>query len=169
MMGHVISMGMVKMSHMSVCRWVAKLKAAYELLKDVGRPATVTNNNSVIKIHQILRKRRKIYREAIGSDMTNFSLARVHGILKKNIKLIKINARWISHLKKRESVLKRQTYYIKKKQLYTKYPRPAPRIFDHFTGDWTFVYYFEPKSKGSSKILASEYEKCLSIAKRLQP
>ena len=60
-----------QMSHRSVCRWVAKSKTGYEHLKDAarqGRPATVTTNNNIVKIHQISQKRRKIYYEAIGSD-----------------------------------------------------------------------------------------------------
>lgn len=45
------------MSQRSVYRWVAKFKTGYEHLKDAtrqGRPATVTTNNSIVKIHHIL-------------------------------------------------------------------------------------------------------------------
>ena len=58
-----------------------------------GRPATTTTKGNIEKIRNIPKTDvRQLAR------MTNLSLARVHGILKKHLNVRKINARWIPHL-----------------------------------------------------------------------
>ena len=65
--------------------------------------------------------------------MTNLSLAGVHAILKKHLKVRKITARWIPHLLKDEQ----------KKTRVTMYPKYSKKAFDNIvTGDDTWVYFF---------------------------
>lgn len=66
-----------RMSHRSVCRWVSKFITGYEHFKDAARqvgPATVTTNNYIVKIQQILQKDAK-YTVSQLAQMTNLSLA----------------------------------------------------------------------------------------------
>ena len=67
--------------------------------------------------------------------MTNFSLARVHGILKKQLKVRKINARWIPYLLTDEQKKTRVTSAKTLLKMYQKYSKNA---FDKIvTGDET--------------------------------
>ena len=88
------------MSHRTVCRWVAKFSAGQQQLKDTarpGRPTTAMTKGNIEKIRNILKTdTRFTIRQLV--QMTNMLLARVHGILKKHLKVRKINARWIPHL-----------------------------------------------------------------------
>ena len=88
------------MSHRTVCRWVAKFSAWRQQLKDAacpGRPATTTAKGSIEKIQNILKTNARFTRRQLAR-MTNLLLARVHAILKKHLKVRKINARWTPHL-----------------------------------------------------------------------
>lgn len=84
------------MFHRSVCGWVAKFKPGFEHLKYVARqvgPAAVTTNNYIVKIQQILQIDASYTAKQLAW-MTNLSLGRVYGILKKK----KINGWWIPQL-----------------------------------------------------------------------
>ena len=70
--------------------------------------------------------------------MTNLLLARVHAILKKHLKVRKMNVCWIPHLltdKQKKCV----TMAKKLVKMYLKYSKKA---FDNIvTGDETWVFY----------------------------
>ena len=88
------------MSHRSVCRWVAKLKAGKQVLKDAarsGRPPTTTTKSKTKNTTDLLNQDTR-YTVRDLPLLANVSLARVHGILRKHLKLRKINVRWIPHL-----------------------------------------------------------------------
>ena len=77
------------MSHKSVSRWVAKLKASKQDLKDAacsGRPPTTTTKSNIKKTTDLLHQdARYIVWDLAG--LANFLLGRVHGILRKHLKL----------------------------------------------------------------------------------
>ena len=84
-----------QLSHRTVCRWVAKSSAGKQQLIDdacPGRPATTTTNGNIEKIQNILKTDARFTVRQLAR-MTNLSLARVHAILKKHLKVRKINAR----------------------------------------------------------------------------
>ena len=82
--------------------------------------------------------------------MTNLSLATVHGILKKHLKVRKVNARWIPHLLTDEQ---KKTRVTMAKKLHKMYPKYSIKAFGNIvTGDETWVYYFEPKRKVANRI-----------------
>ena len=88
------------MSHRTVCRWVARFSAGQQQMKDAarpGHPAITTTNGNIEKIRNILKTDAQFTVRQLAR-MTNLSLARVHAILKKHLKVRKINARWIPHL-----------------------------------------------------------------------
>ena len=86
--------------------------------------------------------------------MKNLSLARVHSILKKHLKVRKTNARWIPHLLTDEQ--KKTPRVTMAKKLLKMYPKYSKKVFDNIvTGDETWVYYFEPKRKFANRIWAT--------------
>ena len=93
--------------------------------------------------------------------MTNLSLARVHGIFKKHLKVRKINARWIPHLLTDEQKKTRLTM--------AKNFSKCTKAFDNIvTGDEAWVYDFEPKRKVANRIWATKNARRPSIAKRIR-
>ena len=88
-----------QMSHRIVCRWVAKFSAGQQQLNDAdrpGRPATTTTKGNIEKNRNILKTDTPFTVSQLAR-MTNLSLARDHAILKKHLKVRKINARWIPY------------------------------------------------------------------------
>ena len=78
-------------SHRSVCRWVAKVKAGQQDLKDAAsscRPPTTTTKGIIKKITDLLNQDAR-YTVRNLARLANFSVSRVHGILRKHLKLEK--------------------------------------------------------------------------------
>ena len=76
-----------QMSHRSVCRWVPKFKADQHNLKDVARsvrPPTTATKSYIKKITDSLNKDAR-YTLRDLARFANFSLAQVHGILRKHL------------------------------------------------------------------------------------
>ena len=97
--------------------------------------------------------------------MTDLSLARVHAILKKHLKVRKINARWIPHLLSDEQ---KKTRVTMAKNFSKCTQNIRKKAFDNkVTGDETWVYNFEPKRKVASQIWATKKARCPGIAKRI--
>ena len=132
-------------------------------LKDAarpGRPALTTTKGNIEKIQNILKTDARFTVRQLAR-MTNLSLARVHAILKKHLKVRKINARWIPHLLTDEQKKMRVTMA---KKTFSKCSKKA---FDNIvTGDVTWVYYFEPKRKVANRIWATKKARP-SIAKKI--
>ena len=77
-----------------------KFSAGQQQLKDPARPdrpATTTTKGNIEKIQNILKTDARFTVRQLAR-MTNLSLARVHAILKKHLKVRKINAGWIPYL-----------------------------------------------------------------------
>ena len=88
------------MSHKSVCWYVATFKAGQQNLTDAahsGRRPTTTTRFNIKKITDLLNTDAR-YIVGDRARMANFSSARVHGILRKHLKVRNINARRIPHL-----------------------------------------------------------------------
>ena len=84
------------MSRRLFCKWVAKFKAGQQDLKDAprsGRPPVTTPKSKIKKLTYLLNQDAP-YTVRDLARLANFSLVRVHGILRKHLKLTKINARF---------------------------------------------------------------------------
>ena len=80
-----------QISHRSVCKWEAKLKAGQQDLKNAalsGLPPTTTSKSNIKKITDLPNQDAQLSIMDIA-ELANFSLARVHGILRKHLKLRK--------------------------------------------------------------------------------
>ena len=85
-------------SHRTVCRWVAKLSAGQQQLKDVarpGRPATTTIKCNIEKIRNILKTDARFTVRQLAR-MTKLSLARLRAILKKHLKVRKMDTPFVN-------------------------------------------------------------------------
>jgi len=160
--------GQGQMSYMTICRWVARFKSGHQQLKDAahtGRPATTTTKHNIERIRQILEKDAR-YTVRQLARMTSWPLAHVHCILKNDLQVRKINARWIPHLlndDQKRSRVERAKYLLK------KYPKCNKKTFDNLvTGDETWVYFFETKRKCSNQFWATKNARRSSIAKRIR-
>ena len=72
-------------------------------------------------------------------------LAAVHFILKKILKVKKINARWLPHLL---TNVQKCTWVQMAKQQLNRYPKYLTKVFDSLiTGDKTWFHFNEPKRK----------------------
>lgn len=91
------------------------------------------------------------------------SLATVHFILKKHLKVRKISARWVPHLLTDEQKRKQVQVSRKLLQMFPKYDKK--QFANVVTGDETWVQYFEPVRNVSNKIWATKHSKCPIIAK----
>ena len=83
--------------------------------------------------------------------MANFSLAKVLGILRKYLRLRKMNARWIPHLLIDEQ---KRCCVLDAKNLLGMFPKYSKKSINNLVaGDGIWVYYYEPKGKCCNRVL----------------
>lgn len=157
-----------QMSRSTVFRWVAKFKSGEQQLEDAarsGRPKTSVTKKNIGKIRNLINTDAR-YTVRQLARLTSLSLAIVHEILKKHLKVRKINARWIPHLLTDAQKNRRVEMAKKLLKIYPKYSKKA--FTNVVTGDETWVHYYEPKRKVSNRIWATKNTRRPSIAKRLR-
>ena len=152
-------------SYDTVRRWKKKFEFGVESIKNApksGRPKSASRKEIVSKIKEIIEGDARFTVRDIARKV-GISLLTVHLILKKNLKVRKISARWV-HLLTDEQ--KRQRVKVAKKllQMLPKYDKK--QFANVVTGDETWVHYFEPVRKVSNKIGATKHSKRPIIAKR---
>ena len=153
-------------SYDTVRRWKKKFESGVESIKNApksGRPKSASRKEIVSKIKEIIEGDARFTVCDIARKI-GISLSTVHLILKKHLKVRKISARWVPHLLTDEQ--KRQRVKVAKKllQMFPKYDKK--QFANVFTGDETWVHYFEPVRKVSNKIWATKHSKRPIIAKR---
>ena len=153
-------------SYDPVRRWKKKFESGVESIKNApksGRPKSASRKEIVSKIKEILEGDARFTVRDIARK-EGISLSTVHLILRKHLKVRKISARWVPHLLTDEQ--KRQRVKVAKKllQMFPKYDKK--QFANVFTGDETWVHYFEPVRKVSNKIWATKHSKRPIIAKR---
>ena len=95
---------------------------------------------------------------------TGISVGAAHTILRHDLKMRRISARWIPHLITKEQKLAPVRIA---KQLLKQFPKYNNRSFANtITGDETWVHFYEPKRKKQNKIWATKVGKKPCIAKR---
>ena len=153
-------------SYDTVRRWKKKFESGVESIRNApksGRPKSASRKEIVSKIKEIIEGDARFTVRDIARKV-GISLSTVHLILKKHLKVRKISARWVPHLLTDEQ--KRQRVKVAKKllQMFRKYDKK--RFANVLTGDETWVHYFEPVRKVSTKIWATKHSKRPIIAKR---
>ena len=140
------------LSYPAVRRWAQRFKAGWESVEDdprSGAPVTAatTDNKSAIKKlidldpHVTIKELANTLKIAMGT---------VDGILKSQLNLSKVCARWVPH--SLTAAQKVQRVKCCKKLLNMCAGRDHRRLFEIITGDETWVRYDTPLSKESNKV-----------------
>ncbi|XP_061178417.1 histone-lysine N-methyltransferase SETMAR-like [Saccostrea echinata] len=98
------------------------------------------------------------------ADLTNINSSAVFRILKENLKLRKVCARWVPHLLSEEQ---KRIRVEMASQLLTIYEDcDQRRINEIVTGDETWIYFFEPETKLNNNVWIGENDTRPQIARR---
>ena len=156
-------MGTTNFLFSSVKPWCKKCKSGVDSVEDASharRPKTATSQKIVDKVTNLVaRSTTKRIAKCVG-----ISVAAAHTILRRDLTLRKISARWIPYLVPKELKLARVRIA---KQLLKQFPKYNNRSFANIiTGDETWVHFYEPKRKIQNKIWATKGSKRPCIAKR---
>ena len=149
-MTEISAFGPSCVSYDTVRRWKKKFESGVESIKNApksGRPKSASRKEIVSKIKEIIEGDARFTVRDIARKV-DISLSTVHLILKKHLK-----------------VRKRQRVKVAKKllQIFPKYDKK--QFANVVTCDETWVHYFEPIRKVSSKIWATKHSKRPIIAK----
>lgn len=158
--------GKDELSYSSVFRWCKRFNTGLYALEDVPharRPRSATGPKMVAKVKKMVANDARFSVKHIARCV-GISTGAVHTILKRDLKMKRICARWIPHLLTKEQKLARVNLC---KKLLKEFPKYENRTFANvITGDETWVHFFEPKRKSQNKIWASKGCRRPCIAKR---
>ena len=154
-----------ELSFLSVTRWCKKFKSGVDSVEDVPnarRPKTATSQKIVEKVTNLVATDARFTTRHIAK-FVGISEGAAHTILRRDLKVKRISARWIPHLLKKEQKLARVRIA---KQLLKRFPKYNNRPFANIiTSDETWVHFYEPKRKIQNKIWATKGGKRPCIAK----
>ena len=92
--------GQNEVSYATITRWVKKFKSGCDSINNApksGRPCSATSNNMVKKVCDVVKSEARLTVNQIA-DIVGISVASVFRIIKRNLKMRRITARWIPHL-----------------------------------------------------------------------
>ena len=113
------------------------------------RPKTATSPKLVEKVKDLIATDARFTTRYIAKCV-GISVGAAHTILRRDLKMRRISARWIPHLLTKEQKLARVRI---SKQLLKQFPKYNNRSFANIiTGDETWVHFYEPKRKIQNKI-----------------
>ena len=154
-----------KFSFSSVTRGCKKFKSGVDSVKDAPharRPKTASQK-IVEKVKNMVATDARFTLRHIAKCV-GISVGAAHTILRRDLKMRRISARWIPYLLTKEQKLARVKIA---KQLLKQFPKYNNRSFTNIiTGDETWVHFYEPKRKIQNKIWATKGSQRPCIAKR---
>ena len=136
-----------------------KFKSGVDSVEDAPharRPKTATSQKVVEKVTNLVAR----FTIRHIAKCVGISVGAVHTILRRDLKMRRISARWIPHL-----VTKEQNFVRVRiaKQLLKQFLKYNNRAFANIlTGDETWVHFYEPKRKIHNKIWATKEAKDLA-------
>ena len=150
----------------SVTRWCKKFKSGVDSVEDAphaSHPKIATSQNIVEKVTNLVATDARFTTRHIAKCI-GISVEAAHTILRHDLKMRRISARWIPHLVTKEQKLARVRIT---RQLLKQFPKYNNQPFSNIiTGDETWVHFYEPKRKIQNKIWATKGGKRPCIAKR---
>ena len=130
----------------TIFRWHSSFKKGRESAKLIphgGRPKTAATEVNINTVWAMVQEDRSITVERIA-DIMNISVGSAHHILKDELKLNRVCARWVPHFLTTEQMKKR----VEKCSEWKKMLRNDPNFLDRvITADETWAYYWDPKTK----------------------
>ena len=159
-------MGKTNFLFSSVTRWCKKFKCGVDSVEDAPhacRSKTATSQKIVEKETNLVATDARFTTRHIAKCV-GISVEAAHTILRRDLKMRRISARWIPHLAIKGQKLARVRIA---KQLLKQFPKYNNGSFANIiTGDETWVHFYEPKRKIQNKIWTTKGGKRPCIAKR---
>ncbi|XP_041349335.1 protein GVQW3-like [Gigantopelta aegis] len=96
----VVTLGEDAPSYSMVKKWAAEFKRGRESLEDdprPGRPVTVTTQETIAKIHDIIMAYRRVTGRYIATEL-GISQERIHAVIHNELQMSKVLARWVPKL-----------------------------------------------------------------------
>ena len=144
-------MGESSPSYEVVKRWCREFKCGRESCEDApraGRPTTVTTQENVNKIHDMVTADRRLTIRHI-SETTGLAYGTVQSILSNELEMSKVSARWVPRML---TIDQKRTRVTDCERLLLQYHRdPVDFLARFVTMDETWVHHFDPESKRQSK------------------
>ena len=157
--------GSNELSFLSVTRWCKKFKSGVDSVEDVPyarRPKNATSQKLVEKVTTLVATDARFTTRPIAKCV-GISVGAAHTILRRDLRMRRISARWIPHLVTKEQKLARVRIA---KQLLNQFPKYNNRSFANIiTGDETWVHFNKPKRKIQNIIWETKGGKRPCIAK----
>lgn len=150
----------------TVFEWVRRFKDGRESIENdpkAGRPCSVRTEKNVAIVKSVIDEDARYTVQQLA-DITGIHSSVVFKILRENLGLRKVCARWVPHLLTDEQ---KQCRVQLASEIVKKYDKCDPRRLDEVvTGDETWIYNFEPETKSKNKVwIASDGERPI-IARR---
>ena len=137
-------------SYATVKRWVIEFKHGRESLKDndrCGAPVTVKTPEKISEVLAMVMKDRRFTVRHIGETL-GLTSTTVYEILKNDLQMTKVSARWVPRLLTPEQKVIRMNQSRDNLALFNADPEDFHARF--VTVDETWVHHFTPESKRSS-------------------
>ncbi|CAF0942762.1 unnamed protein product [Rotaria sp. Silwood1] len=138
-------------SRTTVFEWIRRFKDGQLNVEDgpkCGRPITTTDDQTIKAVECLIIEDRRITIQQIA-DALGISTGTVHDSIHEHLHMTKVCSRWVPHLltpdQRHERVRACQ-------ELLARYSiERNDFIFRIITGDESWMYYYQPESKQSSK------------------
>ncbi|CAF1081757.1 unnamed protein product [Rotaria sp. Silwood1] len=138
-------------SRTRVFEWAHRFKDGRLSIEDdpkCGRPITATDDQTVKAIESLIIEDRRITIHQIA-DAVGISTGTVDGIIHDQLHMTKVSARWVPHLLTPDQRYERVQAC---QELLARYSTEGNDfLFRIITGDESWLYYYDPESKQSSK------------------
>ena len=137
-------------SYSTVKRWCHEFKLGRESCMDApraGRPCTVTNEETVNEIHDIVMADRRVTIRKIVEE-TKASYGTVQSILVDVLHMKKLSSRWVPRML---SIDQKRQRVVCAQELLARIKRNPEKFYKQFaTMDETWVHHFDPETKRQS-------------------
>ena len=164
-MKYAVFIGTTNFLFSSVTRWCKKFKSGVDSVENAPhalRPKTATLQKMVERVKNLVATDARFTTRHIAKCV-GISVGAAHTVLRRDLKMRKISARWILHLVTKEQKLARVRIA---KQLLKQFPKYNNQSFANIiTGNETWVHFYKPKRKIQNKIWATKVGKRPCIAK----
>ncbi|XP_045167528.2 protein GVQW3-like [Mercenaria mercenaria] len=140
-----------ELSFSSVTRWCKKFKSGVDSVKDApraSRPKTATSPKIVEKVKDLIATDARFTTRHIAK-FVGISVGSARTILRHDLQMRRISARWIPLLLTKEQTLARVRIA---KQFLKQLPKYNNRSFGNIiSGDETWVHFYEPSERYRTK------------------
>lgn len=138
-------------SRQAIAKWCELFESGRNSVEDEirqGRPVSSVTDDNIQRVEQMILDNRRVTEDEIAIAM-NISHGSVHTIISEHLKFRKVCARWVPRLLTAQHKEKRFQSAL---QFLFRYENEGNDFLDKIvTGDESWVHYFTPETKRSSK------------------